>query len=111
MSEARAQARARFANQALLDGRASDPSAKIRVYLRLILPSLCLVPLWLSSKNKLHLPEQIEQRLARINDFLVRGAKVTKVRRTITCRRRVDIAKAAARFQSRRTEGHRHVVN
>src|SRR2546429_2544383 len=64
-----------------------------------------------SSKNKLRLREQIEQRLARINDRVIRGAKLSQVRRTITRRAGVDVAKAAPGLQRRRAKRQCHVVN
>jgi hypothetical protein len=63
------------------------------------------------SENKLHLREQIEQRLARIDDRVVRRAKLSQIRRAIAVRGCVDVAKAASRFQRRRAEGERHIID
>src|SRR5215471_21425211 len=63
------------------------------------------------SENKLHLRKQIEQQFARIDVHIVGRAKLAEVRRTISIRRRVNVSKAAPRFQSRGAEGQRDVVN
>src|SRR5205807_7217728 len=66
---------------------------------------------FICSKNKLHLTEQIEKRLARIDVDVVRRAKLRQVRRTIGVRSRIDVAKAPARLQSRRPKRQRQVID
>jgi len=72
--------------------------------------SLCLCGFTLL-KNQLHLAEQRKQRLARINDRVIAGAKLSQVSRAIAGGVGVDIAKAAARFERGRPKRQRHVID